>query len=382
MSYHPPLQSLRTPAVLVDDEVLRRNARAMAERTARLGVRLRPHVKTHKCPEAARIQVEGRFGGVTVSTLAEARHFARHGFRDVTYAVPIAPRRLPEAVDLAGELDALHLLVDSPAAVASAQAVAAEKDRRLSVLLKVDCGYHRAGVDPEDPAAVELARAVAAASHLELQGVLSHGGHAYDCHDRTEILAVAEEERRVTAAFAEALRREGIPVPVVSIGSTPTLAVAEELEAGLAGITEVRPGNYLFFDLYQAAIGSCRLEDLALSVLTTVIGCYPERGTLLVDAGALALSKDPGAVHVSPERLYGRLVPEERGPVLEELRLVSLSQEHGKILCSRQAALRFPVGTRLRVLPNHSCLVAALFEEIHVVRRGRPIDVWRPARGW
>jgi len=376
------LPDLQTPAALVDDAVLRRNARDMARKARSLGVRLRPHVKTHKCIEAARIQVEDAFGGITVSTLAEARHFARQGFRDITYAVPIAPRRLPEALELAEQLENLNLLVDSPIAVRAAEDAAAARSQHLSIFLKVDCGYHRAGVDPRDPASIELARTLVEAPHLGLRGVLSHGGHSYDCRNREEILVVAEQERRETVAFAETLRREGIPVPEVSIGSTPTMAVAEDLSGGLQGITEVRPGNYLFFDLFQASIGSCSLEDVALTVLTTVVGCYPERGTLVVDAGALALSKDPGAVHLGTPVLFGRLTLAEGGAVLPELELISLSQEHGKIQCSEQAARRFPVGTRLRILPNHACMVAAHFPEIHLVREERVAETWKPARGW
>lgn len=376
------LETLPTPCALVEKTVVEANARAMAEKATSLGVRLRPHVKTHKCIEGARLQTAGHFGGITVSTLAEARHFAAKGFQDVTYAVPLAPQRAAEAVALAQRLDVLHLLVDSLEASRALEAAAAQAGQCQSVLLKVDCGYHRAGVDPQTEEARDLARFLASSPHLAFRGLLAHGGHSYDCRNRDEILKVAQQERRVTVAFADSLRREGLEVREVSIGSTPTLAVAESLAEGLTGVTEVRPGNYLFFDLFQAAIGSCRREDLALTVLTTVIGCHPQRGTLLLDAGALALSKDPGAVHVDPEVRYGLLTDPAGGEVLDDLHLVSLSQEHGKVRCTPEAARRHPVGSRLRILPNHACMVAAHHDRLHVVDGGDVVEVWRPMRGW
>ncbi|MCB1036773.1 MAG: alanine racemase, partial [Acidobacteria bacterium] len=222
----------------------RANARRMVDRTVRLGgVRLRPHVKTHKTLEGARLQTEGAFGGITVSTLAEAHFYARAGFEDLTYAVPIAPAKLAEAAAMSRRLRALHLLLDSEETLAAAAACAAQTGAELSFFLKVDCGYHRAGVDPRDPRSVELARALQETPGLRLAGVLTHGGHSYACRNREEVRHVAEEERREVVGFAEALRRQGIRVPVVSLGSTPTVTAAQ---GPLSGVDEIRPGNYLF----------------------------------------------------------------------------------------------------------------------------------------
>jgi D-serine deaminase-like pyridoxal phosphate-dependent protein len=361
-----------TPCAVVDLDRVEANCRGMSERATRLGVRLRPHVKTHKCIEAARLAVAGHFGGITVSTLAEAKHFAAAGFDDITYAVPIAPARAGQAAALAEEIGQLHLLVDHPDAVAALARAAT--GNRLSVFVKVDCGYHRAGVDPSTPQADALVDAIVDTPELELAGLLTHGGHSYDCVGREAIKRVAEQERDVVVAFAERLRARGVPVPTVSLGSTPTMSVAEEL----AGVTEVRPGNYVFYDAFQAAIGSCALNDAALSVVSSIIGVYPDR--LVIDAGALALSKDRGATHAG-EQGYGVVADLDARP-LERLRLESLSQEHGIIRGDADRLAAHRLGDRLRILANHSCLTAAMHDELVVVRGDRKVSSWRPVRGW
>ncbi len=358
---------LPTPCGLVD--VFEANAARMRERARRLGVRLRAHVKTHKTVEGARVQHGGEVGPMTVSTLAEARMLASAGFRDLTYAVPIGPGKLAAAADLAGGLDRLGLLVDSEQAAIEVERCAATRGRRLSVFLKVDCGYHRAGVDPGRPESAALATRLARSPHLEFRGLLTHAGHSYRCRSPEEIRPVADRERDVPVEFALRLRDAGIEVPEVSIGSTPTLSVAQDL----GGVTEVRPGNYVFHDVFQATIGSCGLEDVAFTVLAEVIGVHPEEEKVLLDAGALALSKDEGARHVDPDAGFGRILG------APDSRVVSLSQEHGIV---RTGAPRWRVGDRVRILPNHSCLAAACFDRFHVHRGNRIVAEWATTRGW
>ncbi len=370
------LDDLQTPCALVELDRLEANAAAMAERAHRLGVKLRPHVKTHKCVEAARIQVRGHFGGITVSTLAEARGFADAGFTDITYAVPVAPQRLDEVVELSTRLDRLAVLVDHIATVHAVEAVARRSGLSVLVWLKLDCGLHRAGVDPTSDHAPALAGRLARSPDIDFCGVLTHAGQSYRATNRDQAAAAARDEVAVTRAFVDRLADEGIEVPEVSIGATPTMAAAEELE----GIDEIRPGNYLFFDAFQAAIGSCRLEDIAFSVLTTVVSAFSEQHRAVIDAGALALSKDPGPTHVEPDCGFGRIVATEDQRPLPGIKLTSLSQEHGVVEGPGVAALR--PGTRLRILPNHSCLAAACFERYHVASGTRITGVWRPFRGW
>jgi D-serine deaminase-like pyridoxal phosphate-dependent protein len=378
------IDDLPTPALVVDVDRLEANLRRMAERCAGLGVSLRPHVKTHKCVEIAERQrahapptrppelPAGR-AGITVSTLEEARVFADHGFDDLTWAFPVIPGRLGEAVEIARRTT-LRLVVDSPEALAAVR----ETGHPFHVWLKVDCGYHRAGVDPAGAPAVELARALADSPRLTFDGLLSHSGQAYRARSRVEAARAAEEERAAMSGLAERLRRHGVDVPGVSVGSTPGMAAAEHLE----GVTEVRPGNYAYFDFTQVAIGSCTPRECALTVLSSVVSCQPGAGHAVVDAGALALSKDPGPEPIPGSDEEGR--PTTWGEIYEDhaagalhrdLRLVSLSQEHGV------TSAPLPVGERVRILPNHSCLAAACFDRVYAVSGDRVLDVWTVHRG-
>ena len=371
------MDELETPSAMVELRKVQRNCADMADRMSTLGVKLRPHVKTHKCVEVAQLQCRGHFGGITVSTLAEAEFFAAAGWRDLTLAVPLAPGRLARVMALMARVDVLNLLLDHQDMASKLAEAGAVRGRPVPVFLKVDCGYGRAGVDPESSTGLALARWLHENPNLDFRGLLAHGGHAYHCVGREAIKVVAEEERTVTVDFAERLRAEGISVPEVSVGSTPTMSVADDL----TGVTEVRPGNYAFFDLFQAKIGSCSIEDVAFSVLTEVIGVYPQRGQVIIDAGAIALSKDGGATHVDHQNEFGAIYTADGETPLKHLKLTGLSQEHGKVHLVGEGPLP-DLGTRLRVLPNHSCLTAAAHHSFAVVNEGRVVDRWYPAKGW
>ncbi len=358
------IHELPTPALLLDLDVLERNLRRMAERAAALGVAMRPHVKTHKSLEVARLQEALGICGITVSTLYEARVFADAGYQDVTWAFPVILTRLAEVAELADRIT-LRLVVDSAEAVDALEALG----RPLHVWLKVDCGYHRAGVDPETPQALALARRLAESPTLIFDGLLTHSGHAYHGESREAVAAIAEQERSVMAGFAERLRGEGIAVPGVSVGSTPAMSAV----ASLAGVTEVRPGNYCFYDSMQVNLGSCEPRDCAVTVLSSVVSSRPDVGHAVVDAGALAMSKDLGGDRSAG---MGEVFADYAAGTLDpEVRLTSLSQEHGILSMPR------PVGSRMRILPNHSCLTAAMFDEYAVVRGEEVVDRWKIWRG-
>lgn len=340
------LTELPTPCAIVDLDRLERNCDRMRARARREGRRLRPHVKTHKSPEIARRQLGG-VGPITVSTLAEAAAFKAAGFDDITWAFPLPHTRVDEALALD-----LHLLVDQ------LETVERLRGSRARVFIKVDCGYGRAGLRPQDPALPILADAVLGAG-LDLQGVLTHAGHAYACRGGVGLTELAETEAR---SLAEASRRLG-GVRERSVGSTPTCSV----DADRHGATELRPGNYVFFDRSQVAIGSCTDDDCALEVLASVIGVYPDR--VLLDAGGLALSKDAG-----PGDHHG-VIRDLEGQARGVLR--SLSQEHGTA-----TATGLRVGQRVRVQVNHSCMVAAAHGVLHGHRAGRIEERFSPATGW
>ena len=348
----------------------------MAEKARRLGVRLRPHVKTHKCVEAARIQTADAFAGITVSTLAEARAFAAGGFTDITYAVPIAPRRIAAAADLNDEIDALNILVDHLDTVRAVEETAASRSTVLPVFLEVDCGGGRTGVDPESEAPRALARRLAESEVIDFRGLLTHAGHSYLTRNRSEAFETACEERNVMASLAAELRDLGLEFREVSVGATPTMRAIDDL----AGVTEVRPGNYIFFDAFQSAIGSCETDEIAFSVLATVLSVHREHDRAVIDAGAVALSKDPGPTHVDPDCGFGVPVTLEDQHPLPGLRLNTLTQEHGALSGPGVEALR--PGARIRIVPNHSCLAAACFESYYVLRGTEVVDEWRPVKGW
>ncbi len=340
----------------------------MLRKAETLGVQLRPHVKTHKCVEIAQMQLGAERGPITVSTMAEARHFIDHGFSDILLAVPLPPVKVKEAV-----VAKLGVLVDSLEALEAIEAVEKIDQGPVRVWLKVDCGYGRAGVVPGTPEAVSLASRLSRSERINFRGLLTHGGHSYDCVGPSQIRRVAAEERDSVVQFASQLRQKGISVDEVSVGSTPTMMHVDHLE----GVTEIRPGNYALFDGFQSAIGSCSPSDIAAHVLCSVIGVYP--GRLVLDVGALALSKDPGPTHVDPDCGYGRLLDLKHEPVAN-LRLTGLSQEHGKAYGT--GAQNFQVGDRLIVVPNHSCLTMACFPQVHAFRNNQPTGLLTPVRGW
>jgi D-serine deaminase-like pyridoxal phosphate-dependent protein len=360
------INDLPTPALLLDLDKLEANLAHMAARARKLGVALRPHIKTHKCIEVGELQRAHGIGGITVSTLYEARVFADHGFDDLTWAFPVILTRLAEARQLA-ERVRLGLVVDSPEAVTALE----HAGFPFHVWLKVDCGYHRAGVDPHADGALRLARALADSRRLEFRGILTHSGHAYHARGADEVAAVAEEERRVMTAFAERLDKAGIVVPAVSVGSTPAMACVQRLD----GVTEARPGNYAFYDYMQTVIGSCTVPDCALTVLASVVSTQPGTNHSIIDAGALALSKDAG-LETYPRPTLGEIYDEyPKGTLRPDHRVVGVSQEHGFVTGV------LPVGSRVRVLPNHSCLTAAQFDAYDVVRGDEVIDRWTIWRG-
>ncbi|MGI5243628.1 alanine racemase [Dactylosporangium sp. CA-139066] len=363
------LEDPQTPFLALDPAIVAANAARLRHRLGATTLRL--HVKTAKSVEVARL-VQGREPGpVTVSTLAEAEAFAGAGYRDIVYAVGIAPGKLARVAALRERGVDLVVLLDS---VEQAAAVA---ERGIPALIEVDCDGHRGGVAPDGPELLAVAGAL-----RDVRGVLVHAGESYFADGDDALRAAAERERLAAVGAAGALRAAGFAAPVVSVGSTPTAHFA----ADLTGVTEVRAGNYVFFDLVMAGIGVCGVGDLALSVVVTVIGHRPDKGWILTDGGWMATSRDRGTARQRVDQGYG-LVTDLSGAPHEDLLMTDASQEHG-ILSMRPGSDRplpgLPVGTRLRVLPNHACATAAQHDRYHLIAPdGRGVAaVWERIRGW
>ncbi len=374
------LATIKTPALILDAEKMKRNAAQMSERIRSLGVKLRPHVKTHKSIEIARIQTAGPTGDggrIMVSTLAEARAFLAAGFDDITYGVPVEPGKFAEVFELARACKRFAVLIDD---TETASLLAAESEKagaEVSVFLEIDTGDHRSGVAPDSDSALAISRLIAAAKSLRFAGILTHAGHSYDAPSEDERFKIARAERDLMRGLAEKLTVDGIEVADVSVGSTPTMAAIDHLD----GVTEARPGNYIFYDAFQAKLGSCSFADCALTVLAAVVHRSFDRRQIIVDAGAIALSKDRGAVQFDAGCGYGTVLDLEGNSL--GLHIDGVSQEHGKIFVADEALLaKLPVGTRLRILANHSCLTAAQFGAYNVLDNNLIVDRWARFNGW
>jgi D-serine deaminase-like pyridoxal phosphate-dependent protein len=375
------LDDLSTPCLVLDRPRLQRNIDRMHDRAAELGVVLRPHVKTPKSIDIARLTLQRQARGITVSTLTEAEYFAAHGVHDQFYAVPLAPDKIARVAALmrAGTtvLCVAHDLGSIPRFAERARAEGVV----LPLVIDVDVDRHRSGVAADDPNFLAMARAIHASPGLALRGIMIYAGASYDAPDTDAIAALAERIRQGGAAAKALLKSHGLPCDIVSYGSSPGTFFARSMD----GITESRAGVYPFQDLFQAGLGACAIDDIALTVLTTVIGRQPGQNRLIVDAGGLALSKDRSTQGTTFDAGYGRVCDID-GAVIDDLVVASASQEIALVTSRSGATIEltaFPVGRRLRILPNHACLTAAAHDRYHVVDGGRPVvAVWNRVNGW
>jgi D-serine deaminase-like pyridoxal phosphate-dependent protein len=374
------LNELDTPALLLERGKVEANAARMRSHIASLGPQLRLHVKTAKSLEVTRLVQGDTPGPITVSTLKEAEEFAAHGYRDILYGVAFAPGKLARALALVRSGVRLTIVLDSAESARALAAALRPGDPALPVLVEIDCDGHRAGLKPDSPEIVAIAR-ILGASQAKVAGVMTHAGGSYDCRSIEAIRAVAGRERDAVVQAARSLREAGFEAPVVSVGSTPTATYADDL----TGVTEVRAGVFVFFDLVMAGIGVCRVEDIALSVLGTVIGHQREKGWTLIDAGWMALSRDRGTAKQPVDQGYG-IVCDAAGRPIADLIVSDASQEHG-ILSHRSGDPArmpdLPVGTLVRILPNHACATAAQYDRYRVLEgTDRIAATWPRFSGW
>ena len=354
-------ESLVTPAVVINSAALDRNLARMQGIADAGGVALHPHIKTHKSLELARRQLAAGAKGLTASRAPEALCFIRAGLGPVTVAYPIVEHEVAaELLRSAAERGVtLRFIADSTVGLDALAAAGRRTGQTVNLLLKVDVGLRRSGVDPTGEAALKLARR-ADALGLDLVGLLSHAGQAYGAGDRAGIRAIAESELALMRGLAERMVADGLPAPLVSIGSTPTALE----NAGFDGVHELRPGNYIFLDLTAVRLGLAKRDDVALGVAATVISANEEFS--IIDAGSKTLSSDIGPHGAQVGSGFGEVWC-ERSP--EPYALVRLSEEHGFV---RNVEGPMLVGSKVLVLPNHACPVVNLAQELHEVgtRRG------------
>ena len=374
------LNEIITPAAVIDLPTMHRNIERMQSRINQLGPKFRPHVKTSKCVEVTQLQINAGAHGVTVSTLKEAEQFFAAGIKDIVYAVGMVPAKLPQAEKLLKNGCDLKILTDS---VASAEAIS-EYGRShgltFNVLIEIDTDDHRSGIKPDSDLLIRVAQSLTMPG-ARITGVLTHAGSSYDLNNESALIAMAEQERSGCVKAAERLRTAGFECPVVSIGSTPTALSAIQLN----GVTEVRAGVYVFFDLVMHNVGICAMNEIALSVLTTVIGHQEEKGWIITDAGWMAMSRDRGTQKQTHDFGYGQVCQLDGTPV-EGYVVSSANQEHGIISSAMNKTddviIKFPVGSQLRILPNHACATGAQFPQYYAVDSQGEVVVWDRFYGW
>ncbi|HVZ09187.1 alanine racemase [Rhodopila sp.] len=363
------LIELPTPCLVLDRTILARNLLVMANTLKRLNVPLRPHMKTAKSIDVARMALEGQPGGITVSTLAEAEYFAGHGIHDILYAVGITPQKLEQVAKLNAAGADIIVITDD---LDTADAIAAQPNPPRA-LIEIDSGEERGGLTPDDDRLTDIARRLG----RSLTGIMTHAGHSYAGRGVAQMERIAEQERNAMNQAAGRLRQHGHRIEIVSAGSSPTARHAENL----SGITEMRAGVYMFGDLFQSEIETHGADDIAVTVLTSVIG--RRNGRILVDAGGLALSKDRStqdapvdfgfglALDLGGRRGYGNAIVRKA------------YQEHGVIEIDPAYPIDLPVGGKLRIAPNHVCMTAAAHDRYFVTEGGLEVTaIWHRINGW
>lgn len=374
-----------TPYLLIDEARFQRNLTRLNKRIDELGCRLRPHLKTLRSVQAAQQMLATKESPATVSTLAEAEAFAAVGYSNLLYGVGISPQKLPRVAALIQQGVNLHILLDS---LAQAQAVidyGNTHQQTFSVFIEIDCDGHRGGIQSDSQLLLDIVQLLQQ-NNQTLTGLMTHAGESYGSNSTDEIRAMASQECDAMRQAAERVRAfdttGAFSELITSVGSTPTAHFVEDL----SGISEVRAGVFSTFDLVMKNLGVCTLDDIAMSVVTSVIGHNPEKGWLLVDAGWMALSRDRGTAGQAQDYGYG-LVCNEAGEPFADLIVDSVNQEHGIVkLTAGHSLSDFPVGTQLRILPNHACATAAMHQRYVVLQAGKQENqhytTWDRILGW
>lgn len=350
----------RTPYPVISASRLRQNILDMQALASHAGVRLRPHAKTHKSPVIARMQIEAGAVGICCAKLGEAEVFADHGITDIRLPYPVNPTNADRVMALLDRVR-LSIIVDDEDVARDWSAILARAGKSLDVLVKIDVGFHRCGMDPAAPDLVDRIARIAALPGLAFRGILSHAGHAYHAGSPYELAAIAAAETDIMIGLAGRLRAAGVAVEEISVGSTPTASFAPSQR----GITEMRPGNYVFRDRTQVGLGSATFANCAMFVVASVVS-RPAPDRVILDCGSKTLTSD-GARGFTEAPGYGLVFMSSSEDVPEPSILIErLSEEHATCRVPVDSPLR--PGDRVRVLPNHACTVTNLMDSLVLAR--------------
>mgnify|MGYP005671498537 FL=1 len=374
------LEELDTPCLILDKSLLEKNCFKARKKCLELNTILRPHVKTPKSIEIAKIALDNKEGPITVSTLNEAEYFANAGFKDILYAVCVIPKKLNRLNFIQQKYSCMiRMVIDSVFVAQEILNYSKLHNANFEILIEIDCGEGRSGLFHQDQKIRDISRVFAENDQTNLIGVLTHAGHSYSTKDKNEILSISNIERAEALASIKNFSNFNKMSPVISVGSTPTMFLASNLD----GISEIRAGIYMFWDLAQASRGICKIEEIAISVLASVIGHNHQRKRIIIDAGSLALSKDVSANNFMKEAGYGLVCNPDTGIPFDGLNVSEVHQEHGSIdLESTDWFENFPIGSLVRILPNHACLTCAAHEKYNVLENEQITESWSRTNGW
>jgi D-serine deaminase-like pyridoxal phosphate-dependent protein len=355
------ISDLRTPCVLVDQGRVERNLQRMQTAADAAGKRLRPHAKTHKSVELAKRQLAGGAVGICCAKLGEAEVFAAAGVEDIRLPYPLNPVNAERVIELL-DRTRLSFIVDHPDVAAGWSDALTREGRDVDVLVKVDVGFHRCGIDPAHRDAADLVARIAALPGLRFRGLLSHAGHGYGAGSESEIEAIAKREVEILGDLKRRIHALGTEVEEISVGATPTVRHS----VNLGGINELRPGNYIYFDRTQVSLGAAGWDDCALTVLARVVS-RPAGDRVVVDSGSKTLTNDL-ARGFAPAPGYGTVLSSIAGIQSPDDALVveRLSEEHAVVRQSGSAQ-RLAPGDLARIVPNHSCVVSNLVDSAWLV---------------
>ena len=374
------LEELDTPCLILDKSLLEKNCFKARKKCLELNTILRPHVKTPKSIEIAKIALDNQEGPITVSTLNEAEYFASAGFKDILYAVCIIPKKLKRLNFIQQKYSCMiRMVIDSVFVAQEILNYSKLHNANFEILIEIDCGEGRSGLFHQDQKIRDISRVFAEHDQTNLIGVLTHAGHSYSTKDKNEILSISNIERAEALASIKNFSNFNKMSPVISVGSTPTMFLASNLD----GISEIRAGIYMFWDLAQASRGICKIEEIAISVLASVIGHNHQRKRIIIDAGSLALSKDVSANNFMKEAGYGLVCNPDTGIPFDGLNVSEVHQEHGSIdVQTTDWFENFPIGSLVRILPNHACLTCAAHEKYNVLENEQITESWSRTNGW